>query len=143
MQDINTSHMAGEYLVAGELSRRGYPVVITPGKAKAVDIVTYEGPKVRVDAKAIRGKGNWPLKEDSVRDDLWYVFVFLQTPTNYDKPPEYFIASGKEINQQSLIEHWGTRQGIRYKTLDTSKYKGRWDKLPKAHQQKKSRSVRY
>ncbi len=131
MQDINTSHMAGEYLVAGELARRGYPVAITPGKAKAVDIVTYEGPEIRVNAKAIRGKGNWPLKRESVRDDLWYVFVFLRTPTMYHKPPEYFIALGKEVKRNSLIKRWRTRQGIPYKSLDTPSYKERWDKLPK------------
>lgn len=132
MQDRNTSHMAGEYLVAGELARRGYPVVITPGKAKSVDIVTYEAPRIRVNAKAIRGKGNWPLKKDSVRHDLWYIFVFLQTPTKYDKfPPESFVASGKEIMRRSLIKRWKTRQGIPYKTLDTPKYRGRWDKLPR------------
>ena len=133
MRDINTSHMAGEYLVAGELARRRYPVAITPGKAKAVDIVTYEGPEIRINAKAIRGKSNWPIKKESVRDDLWYIFVFLRTPTRFHIPPEYFIASGKEIRKNSLIRRWGTRQGIPYKMLNTHHYKERWDKLPRPH----------
>ena len=123
--------MAGEYLVAGELSRRGYPVVITPGKAKSVDIVTYEGPKIRVDAKAIRGKSNWPLRKGSVKNGIWYIFVFLQRWTNFDKPPEYFIASGAEIKRKSLIKRWGTREGIPYKKLNTSVFKDRWNKLPR------------
>ncbi len=38
MIDKNTTHLAGEFLVAGELSRRGYPVAITFGNAKSVDI---------------------------------------------------------------------------------------------------------
>ena len=38
MTATNTAHLAGEYLVAGELSRRGYPIAITMGNTKAVDI---------------------------------------------------------------------------------------------------------
>ena len=38
MLQKNTTHLAGEFLVAGELSRRGYPVSITMGNAKSVDI---------------------------------------------------------------------------------------------------------
>ena len=55
MVQKNTTHLAGEFLVAGELSRRGYPVSITMGNAKSVDIYadTTAG-VVRVDAKAGR-----------------------------------------------------------------------------------------
>jgi hypothetical protein len=38
MATKNTTHLAGEFLVAGEISRRGYPVSITVGNAKSVDI---------------------------------------------------------------------------------------------------------
>ena len=46
----NTTHLAGEFLVAGELSRRGYPVSITMGNAKSVDIY--------VEAKKEGGRGS-------------------------------------------------------------------------------------
>jgi hypothetical protein len=42
MPDKNNSALAGEFLVAGELSRRGYSVSITMGKAKAIDIFAPE-----------------------------------------------------------------------------------------------------
>jgi hypothetical protein len=32
--DKNTSYLAGELLVAGELARRGYSVAVTMGRAK-------------------------------------------------------------------------------------------------------------
>jgi len=43
MESKNTTHLAGEFLVAGELARRGYPVSITFGNAKSVDIYRNEG----------------------------------------------------------------------------------------------------
>ena len=128
----NTSHLAGEFLVAGELSRRGYPVSITMGNAKAVDIHadTSERGTIKIDAKAGRAKGNWPIANSSVQEDLYYVFVYLQTENKIktNVPPEYFVASGKEI--KTLIKTWKTRQGIPYKTLNTGEYRERWDKLP-------------
>ncbi len=86
MTTKNTSHLAGEFLVAGELSRRGYPVSITMGNAKSVDI--YADSKkgvIRIDAKAGRAKGNWPIKENSVKEDSWYIFVHLQTENRKKK----------------------------------------------------------
>lgn len=133
MKTKNTSHLAGEFLVAGELSRRGYPVSITMGNAKSVDI--YADSKkgvIRIDAKAGRSKSNWPIKEDSVKEDIWYIFVYLQTENRIkeNKSPEYFVVSGKEILSRDLIDKWETRQGIRYSTLNTNKYREKWNRLP-------------
>ena len=128
-----TSHLAGEFLVAGELSRRGYPVSITIGNAKSVDIYASARERViKIDAKAGRGKGNWPIAKSSVNEDVYYIFVYLQNQnkTKNNIAPEYFVVSGKEIFSKNLVETWKTRQGIRYSTLNTNNYKERWDKLP-------------
>ena len=62
MANKNTTHLSGEFLVAGELSRRGYPVSITMGNAKSVDIYAESSAGVlKIDAKAGRAKGNWPI----------------------------------------------------------------------------------
>jgi hypothetical protein len=133
MSSKNTSHLAGEFLVAGELSRRGYPVSITFGNAKSVDIYadTRVG-TIKVDAKAGRMKGNWPVAESSVNEDVYYIFVYLQTQNRIKNSvaPEYFVVSGKDILSKKLIRTWKTRQGIRYSTLNTDDYKERWDNLP-------------
>tara|TARA_B100000315_G_C14492653_1_gene548342 strand:+ start:570 stop:989 length:420 start_codon:yes stop_codon:yes gene_type:complete len=134
MIDKNSSHLAGEFLVAGELSRRGYSVSITMGNAKSIDILadTKKG-VIKIDAKAGRTKGNWPISKDSIEKDMYYIFVYLQTfkEIENNKAPEFFIVSGREILNKKLVTRWKTRQGIRYSDLKNKKYKERWDKLPK------------
>ncbi|MBI5579946.1 MAG: hypothetical protein HY895_12385 [Deltaproteobacteria bacterium] len=131
MKEKNTSHLAGEFLVAGELARRRYPVSITMGNAKSIDIYadTPEGP-IKIDAKAGRAKGNWPVNEHSLRPDVFYIFVHLGTDTQIknNDPPEYFIVTGNELKSQNLVDTWRTRTGIRYQALEDCK--GKWDKLP-------------
>ncbi len=129
--DRNTSHLAGEFLVAGELARRGYSVSITMGNAKSVDI--YAGTRetiIEVDAKALRGKSDWPITKESINKKEFYIFVFLQTKReiNRNNPPEYFVAKGEEL--LPMIEAWGTMQGIKYSSLNNEGFKDRWDKLP-------------
>ena len=128
--DKNTSYLAGEFLVAGELARRGYPVSITMGRAKSVDILAGAQGEIAIDAKALRSKSDWPITKDSVRKKNFYIFVFLQTRRGIDRnnPPEYFIAKGEEL--LPMIETWGTMQGIKYSSLNNDDFKDRWDKLP-------------
>ena len=133
MMTRNTTHLAGEFLVAGELSRRGYPVSITMGNAKSVDIYA-EGPNgvpLKVDAKAGRTKTNWPISERSVRDDVYYVFVYLGADDQIHscQSPEYFVATGRELIKNGLISNWESRQGVCYRGLNNSDYIKRWDKL--------------
>ncbi len=135
MADKNTSGLAGEFLVAGELSRRGYPVSVTMGNAKSVDICAEtQGGKwtTRVDAKAIKTKTSWPIREDAIKDDLYYIFVHLQTEHGIKKdlPPEYFIVRGDEIKSKKPIRPWRSMPGIPFSALNTDDYKSRWDKLP-------------
>jgi len=124
MPSKNTTHLAGEFLVAGELSRRGYPVSITFGNAKAVDIYA--------DTKSGRTKSNFPIKKENINKRQYYIFVYLKTKEDIENniPPVYFIVTGKEIIDNNLITAWKTRQGIKQTDLNTKKYKERWDKLP-------------
>ncbi len=134
MADKNTSHLAGEFLVAGELSRRGYPVSITMGNAKAVDIHAdaQKGLTFKVDVKASRYNTSWPVKvdEDQLDENLYYIFVYLRSEKEIsdDKPPEYFIISAREIISRKLVTKWKNMPGIKYNALKDCKE--RWDKLP-------------
>ena len=100
---------------------------------KSVDIYaeTKKG-VIKIDAKAGRTKGNWPIIKDSVQNDVFYIFVHLGTDTQIKNnvPPEYFIVTGRKIRQKGLVEIWKTWQGIRYTTLNDKKYKESWGKLP-------------
>ncbi len=128
--DKNTSHLAGEFLVAGELSRRGYPVSITMGRAKSVDIYAGTQGGIIVDAKALRSKSDWPITKDGINKDQFYIFVFLRTQkeSKENKYTEYFVAKGEEL--LPMIETWGTMQVIKYSSLNNKDFKDRWDKLP-------------
>ena len=107
MASKNTSHLAGEFLVAGELSRRGYPVSITMGNAKAVDIYAEIGERdekgevkaIKIDAKAAQKTRSWPVGK--IDETIYYIFVYLQTKNDINKreptPPQYFVARGEEI----------------------------------------------
>jgi hypothetical protein len=137
MANKNTSHLAGEFLVAGELSRRGYPVSITMGKAKAVDIyVDAQEVTIRVDTKASQYHTSWPIEK--VDEKVYYIFVYLQnedklrkeSKSNTSTPPEYFIAHGKEIIAKGLKKPWRGMAGVTYASLNNENYKERWDKLP-------------
>ena len=135
-RDINTSHLAGEFLVSGELSRRGYLVSITMGNAKAIDIFasTQKVGVIKIDVKASRYKTSWPIGK--IDDTVYYIFVYLQTEdklrnenkSNVNTPPEYFIVQGKDIISKNFIEPWRNMPGIKYASL--KEYRERWDILP-------------
>ncbi len=137
MANKNTSALAGEFLVAGELSRRGYLVSITMGNAKAIDIFasTARGEKITFDIKASSYKTSWPVSE--IDDGIdFYVFISLQSPdilrsqslNNENTPPEDYVLPGKDINEKNLITPWQSIPGIKYHALE--EYRERWDKLP-------------
>lgn len=90
---------------------------------------------IRVDAKAGRGKTNFPLEEKSVKGEVFYIFVYLQTPNKIkdNVAPEYFVVPGKDIISKKLVYGWRTRHGIKYSTLK-KEYKDRWDLLPNAEE---------
>lgn len=131
MLSKNTTHLAGEFLVAGELARRGYDVSITFGNAKSVDIYagTKEGVK-KVDAKAGRGKTNWPTQgKEHIKEDVYYVFVYLGSPReiNQNVSAEYFVVLGKDLKDKVVSWAGGTRHGVLYKSVRN--YKDGWTKL--------------
>jgi len=135
MADSNTSALAGEYLVAGELSRRGYLVSITMGNAKAVDIfASTQKETIKIDVKASRNKTSWPIAK--ANEDLYYVFVYLQpkdklrieSKSGISTPPEYYIVPAKDIVRKNLIIPWESIPGIKYNSL--KEYRERWDLLP-------------
>ena len=137
MADSNTAALAGEFLVAGELSRRGYLVSITMGNAKAIDILACTRDRkttIKIDVKASRYKTSWPIGH--IKEDLYYIFVYLQDKNKLtnergkgtNTPPEYFIVRGEDIVKKKLLCLWKNMSGIKYSSLH--QYKERWNILP-------------
>jgi len=101
------SGVAGEYLVAGELSRRGYIASITLRNSKGVDILaTNEKAErsVAIQVKTRYSKGSaWVLNEKAEKyyaANLFYAFVSL----NYGKPADFYIVPSKVV-AESIKKH--------------------------------------
>ena len=99
--DSGLTGIAGEYLVAGELSRRGYVASITLRNTKGIDIVATNKDasiSVGIQVKASSGsRRGWILNkkgEDFYSDTLFYVFVNLK---NIDERSDFFIVPSKVV----------------------------------------------
>jgi hypothetical protein len=105
--DSGLTGIAGEYLVAGELSRRGYVASITLRNTRGIDIVATNkdaSKSVGIQVKASSGsQRNWILNkkgEDFYSDTLFYVFVNLK---NADERPDFFVVPSKIV--ANFIKH--------------------------------------
>jgi hypothetical protein len=112
--------IAGEYLVAGELSRRGYLAAVTLRNTKGVDILASSGDaskSVGIQVKTIQSKRRvWPLSEKAdayTPDNVLYVFVNL----NDGGAPTYHVVPSVVVAEYS-------RQWHSY-FLDTTRRDGR------------------
>jgi hypothetical protein len=99
--DAGLTGIAGEYLVAGELSRRGYIASITLRNTRGIDIVTTNkdaSKSVGIQVKASAGnRRSWILNqkgENFYSDTLFYVFVNLN---ENDERPDFFIVPSKVV----------------------------------------------
>ncbi len=138
------SGVAGEYLTAGELSRRGYVAAITLRNSRGVDIiVTNQGASksVSIQVKTSYGSSTrWVLgekAEECFAGNLFYIFVNL----NYGNPAEFFIVPSKVVAKtvKEYYEEWLSTPGrkgqphkknpMRTFKDDKKKYLNRWDLL--------------
>ncbi|PWU21330.1 MAG: hypothetical protein C5B50_02010 [Verrucomicrobia bacterium] len=130
--DPNTSHLAGEYFVAAELSKRGWAVAMTIGNAKAIDLFVEKGRcTVNIQIKSISRKKNvgWPMTKSKVWSNVIYVFVCLN---ELDEPPSFFIARPPEIRPR--IKQYRTRGILNFGSVNSPQFCNRWDKIELAIQ---------
>ena len=107
--DSGLTGIAGEYLVAGELSKRGYVASITLRNTRGIDIVVTNkdasksaGVQVKASAGTRRG---WILNkkgEDFYSDTLFYVFVNLNGD---DERSDFFIVPSKIVADFIKLGH--------------------------------------
>lgn len=92
------THLAGEYFVAAELSKRGFNVAMTVGNAKKVDLIIEDDEvtlPVQVKAIALKKFVGWPIKlGSSYSKNLIFVLVVLG---KVDELPKYYVVDGKEV----------------------------------------------
>ncbi len=137
-----SSGVAGEYLVAGEFSRRGYIASITLRNTKGVDIlVTNEKATktaaVQVKTRYSRGTA-WVLGEKGENyhaPNLFYAFVSL----NFGEPADFYIVPSRVVadyirkNHQKWLKTPG-RKGQKHRDTamrtfrdDEKRYLNRYD----------------
>ena len=90
--------LAGEFLVAGEILRRGITAVVTYGNAKKADVIAILGNYATSVEVKTSSENKWivgnQIPEPS--SDLW-VFVYL--PTDETSAPEYFVLTAYELHK--------------------------------------------
>jgi hypothetical protein len=106
------SGVAGEYFVAGELSRLGYVASITLRNTRGIDILASNADATRsvaIQVKTRRDSGSaWVLNKKSeeapdgdVADNLFYVFVSL----NGAAAPSYHIVPRLAVAEYIRDDH--------------------------------------
>ena len=129
-REPNTSHLAGEYFVAAELSKRGWAVAMTLGNAKCIDLfVEKDRRTANIQVKAISHKRNagWPIWRSKVWSNVIYVFVCLNSE---NEAPTYYIGTPKEIRHR--INEYRTRSILNIGKVRSGQFLNRWDKIEKA-----------
>ncbi len=103
------SGIAGEYFVAGELSRRGYVASITLRNTRGIDLLVSNADATRqvaIQVKTNQGrKPEWVLSkkaESFYADNLFYVFVNLKSPA---ERPDFHIVPSKVVADFVKSDH--------------------------------------
>jgi len=119
----HTLDLAGEFLVAGELLRRGLHASVTYGNAKKADVVILS--KSRREAIVIEVKttseDKWVVGNalPNQSDDLW---VFVYVPRLEKEPPRYFVLTSSELYGIVSLEY--EAYGERYRNRHGSEFSG-------------------
>ncbi len=138
------SGIAGEYLVAAELTRRGYIASLTLRNTKDIDILASSADgtrQVAIQVKCDQTKGSeWMLGAKAERltsPSMYYVFVRLHDGGT----PEFFVVPSAVVAEQTRTSHsdWLAKPGRRGQAhKDTTirifgdrqgKYRDAWDTL--------------
>lgn len=127
---------AAQFYVAAELARRGYQVTLTLGMAPMRDllVVSPSGRHFSVEVKGLRRPNWWIIGKP--KTDVYYVLTYI--PEKTDQPPEFFIMTIKEVEEEENrhIEDLKKRgrevteleYGFTWKVV--FKYRNHWNILP-------------
>lgn len=100
----HTLGLSGEFLVAGELLRRGVIAAVTYGNAKKADVIAVSGESALSIEVKTTSESRWVLGGQIPKADS-SIWVLVHLPANLKESPEFFILSGKELHSIILPEH--------------------------------------
>jgi len=112
IREYKNSGFAGEMLVAAELSRLGYEVLLgNVGTKRTVGVdlaavVPDSGKTISVSVKSLKKNNAFLIDPDLVRKDSIYVFVVTN---NAGEKPEFFVLRGETLlsYEKDLWGKWG------------------------------------
>jgi len=128
--DKSNTGISSEFLVAGELARRGFNVTMTFGNTKALDLlVEKEGKLISVQVKGIQRKKSicWNISLSKV-GILKAIYVLVNLNADTLDIPEYFILTEKEIKQHFKPTKSG-RDYLDYNQVIRLDLQDKWDKI--------------
>ena len=107
MSKQSTKHklgLSGEFLVAGELLRRGITAAVTYGNAKKADVIAVRGDKaLHIEVKTT-SQTKWVIGNSIPRnDDTIWILVFI--PEDEAKSPSYFVLKGSDLHNILFPRH--------------------------------------
>jgi hypothetical protein len=106
--------LAGEFLVAGELLRRGVVATVAYGNAKKADVLAvYAERATNLEVKTTSA-AKWVLGGTlpEASPSLW---VLVHLPTEETEPPAYYILTSQEIREIVLPKYDAYRERYRQK----------------------------
>jgi hypothetical protein len=138
--------LAGEFLVAGELLRRGMQAAVTYGNAKKADVIAICGDRaIPIEVKTTQND-TWVVGQ-KVPEDTGQIWIFTFLPDDARQSPDYYILTGHELNtiltprENAYFERYQAKHGKPYgdrpgvcncpKSLITD-HNGAWDKVKRA-----------
>jgi|SRR6185312_11851037 len=122
--------IASEFLVAGELARRGYNVTLTMGNTKAIDLlIEKDGKLIPIQVKGIQRKRSicWNISLSKIQDhSITYVLVNLNSDSL--EQPEYFILTETEVKEHFKPTKSG-RDYLDYNFAKKLDIQDKWNKI--------------
>ena len=119
---------AGEYLVMGELLRRGFDAQIADRNTTGYDLVAgWPGaPLKRIQVKTVRVQPWFVSRPSFAGDALDEITVYvLLGPEDNEKPARFFIARNSEVAEHAHYpEGWVKNGFLKFKAIES--YENRW-----------------
>jgi transcriptional regulator with XRE-family HTH domain len=118
---------AAQFLVAGELTRRGYLISFPFGNAPATDIhaTSPNGTSFPVEIKGLKSANFWLVRKPRGKDLRLYILALVPQGEPL-KAPRYFVLTAKDL----LLIHVDDPKWPGMNWGAVLEYESRWDKLP-------------
>jgi hypothetical protein len=127
--DRQTTGMAGEFLVVGQLFKRELQASVTFGNAKAIDVLAHNPRTERnfsISVKTLRAPNCFLLNPQTVSKNHTYVFVILNAP---GKPERFFILPGKDLSENMAKFFGSSLSASSHHAINIGplqEYEGKW-----------------